>query len=249
MRVIAAFWMALSMFTAIPIPAKVWRDDAADWMLAWFPAVGAVLGLLWSLIAWACLRFGLPAPLSAAVIAAAPLLLTGFFHLDGFLDTCDAVLSRRDREERLRILKDSHVGAFAVISLGLLLMLQFAAALTLAQGGPSAALLLLAIPAATRAPAALMMTTAKPLPHSQYSGRSAPKRRVFLLCALLFCALLLGLLCGGMRGLLVACAAAALYLLFLAYAAYDLGGVSGDLSGFALTAAECGALIAAALLI
>jgi len=247
MRVIAAFWMALSMFTAVPLPYRPWRDDAVPLLLCWFPAVGVFLGALWALCAWLCARVSLPAPLTAAVIAAAPLLLTGFFHLDGFLDTSDAVLSRRDREERLRILKDSHVGAFAVISLGLLLLFQYAGALTMAQRAVSPRLLAV-IPAASRAAAALAMTVCRPLSHSQYSGRTIPKGRAALLAAELLLVLALSFLLAGYRGGAVAAGAMLVYAGALARAARDLGGVSGDLSGYALTGAECGALVLAAIL-
>ncbi len=247
MRVIVAFWMALSMFTAIPLPWRPWREDAADLLLCWFPPVGVALGGLWALAGWACVRLSLPVPVSAAAVAAAPLLLTGFFHLDGFLDTSDAVLSRRDLTERLRILKDSHVGAFAVISLGLLLLFQYAGALALVQKGFQPRLVL-AIPAASRAAAALAMTVCRPLAHSQYSGRTLPKGRAALLIGELLAVLGGSWLLAGLRGLAVALCAVLIYAWRLGVAARDLGGVSGDLSGYALTVAECGALLCAAVL-
>lgn len=43
------------------------------------------------------------------------LLLTGGLHLDGLMDTCDAIFSHRDRETRLKILSDTHAGSFAVM--------------------------------------------------------------------------------------------------------------------------------------
>ena len=46
-----------------------------------------------------------------------PILITGGFHIDGFMDTQDAINSYKPREKKLEILKDPHIGAFAVISL------------------------------------------------------------------------------------------------------------------------------------
>ena len=43
------------------------------------------------------------------------LFLTGGLHMDGLMDTCDAIFSRRDRETRLKILSDTHAGSFAVM--------------------------------------------------------------------------------------------------------------------------------------
>lgn len=58
-------------------------------------------------------------------MAALPWLVTGFMHLDGYMDVCDAVLSRRELATRQRILKDSHCGAFAVIGMVLLALCQW----------------------------------------------------------------------------------------------------------------------------
>ena len=35
--------------------------------------------------------------------------------MDGLMDTCDAIFSRRDRATRLKILSDTHAGSFAVM--------------------------------------------------------------------------------------------------------------------------------------
>ena len=115
-------------------------------MLVCLPLVGLLVGGIWA-GAWLLLR-GAPGPVRAAVCAAAPWLVTGFMHLDGYMDVCDAVLSRRDLPTRRRILKDSHCGAFAVICMVLLAMGQWS--LFLAAEDVSWLALLL-IPAATRA--------------------------------------------------------------------------------------------------
>ena len=87
--------------------------------LCFFPWVGAVIGALWYLWKWFCDRFAVGTLCYAAVGTAIPILITGGFHVDGFLDTCDALHSYQPRERKLEILKDSHIGAFAVIMLAL----------------------------------------------------------------------------------------------------------------------------------
>ena len=62
---------------------------------------------------------------TTAVTLITPFILTGMLHLDGYMDVCDALLSRRDKQEKLRILKDPHTGAFAVISVIMLFILNF----------------------------------------------------------------------------------------------------------------------------
>ena len=82
------------------------------------------MGAAFLLAFWLLERMG-QRPLKGAVLAAVPLLVTGGIHMDGFLDTCDARASWGDREKKLEILKDSHTGAFAVIS-GVLYLLLLA---------------------------------------------------------------------------------------------------------------------------
>ena len=50
--------------------------------------------------------------------------LTRALHLDGFMDSCDALLGGFDLERRLEILRDPNVGAFAVIGLVCLLLIK-----------------------------------------------------------------------------------------------------------------------------
>lgn len=155
-------------------------------------------------------------------------------HLDGYMDVCDAVLSRRDLETRQRILKDSHCGAFAVICLALLVLCQWAVFLS-AEALPLWPLTL--IPAASRACAALAVLTLRPMSTSQYSAMTRGGAPV------VFAAIVLAAVC-GLSVLLwdsfAPLAAAVCYWLAAWYAFRQLDGMSGDVSGFALTIAELG---------
>ena len=105
---IHGFFMTWGMFLSIPCPVRIWDEKARGKMMVCLPLVGAVVGGLWALAAWLLGRFACPAPVQALVLAAVPWLATGFLHLDGYMDVCDAVLSRRDLATRQKILKDSH---------------------------------------------------------------------------------------------------------------------------------------------
>ena len=115
MRIIKSFFIAFSMYSKIPMPQFQWKDEDMRYALCFFPWVGAVIGALWYLWKWFCDRFAVGTLCYAAVGTAIPLLVTGGFHVDGFLDTCDALHSYQSRDRKLEILKDSHIGAFAVI--------------------------------------------------------------------------------------------------------------------------------------
>ncbi len=237
MKLIRAFFMCLGMFTAIPCPYRPWDEDARDWMLVMLPAVGLVIGLLWLLFGWLGMRL-LPG-VSGAILAALPWLLTGFIHLDGYMDTCDAMLSWRPLEKRLEILKDSHTGAFAVVGLGLLMLFSHDAARGIADLRP-----LIFVPVVSRCGSALAVLALRPIGHSQYAEMKGqtPQRLAVLviwLLAVTLCALWL-----GWRSALALLVETAAYAAAMAWVYRALKGVSGDVAGFALTVSECAALIA-----
>ena len=143
------------------------------------------------------------------------------------------MLSRRDLATRQRILKDSHCGAFAVICMVLLALAQWSVFL---QEKNPAWLPLLLIPAATRACAGLAVMHLRPMGTSQYAAMR--RGGADLTAALwIFLALAVGLpiwLAGSFAPL----AAAVGYGLAAWYGFRQLDGMSGDISGFALTVGE-----------
>ena len=238
-KLFRAFFMAVGMFSALPCPYRPWDEDARGMMTACLPLLGAVLGLIWAALSMLARRF-LPMPLAAAVIAALPWLLTGFIHLDGFMDASDALLSWQPLEKRLEILKDPHAGAFAVISLGVLMLLSYGAAHSLSHA-PLRTLVL--VPVISRCGSALSVLTLAPLGHSQYArveGSAAQRAAVIAICLI---SLAIGAIWLGRGALIVLLAECAVYAAAMVWAMRTLGGVSGDLAGFALSASECAALI------
>lgn len=114
--------LALALLTVLPLAPKGVGEEDFKRSVAFFPLAGYLLGLPLALLA----LLPLPPGLSAALGVALLLGLTGFLHLDGLLDLADALLGARPREERLRILKDPHLGAFA-FGVGVYLLLLFQA--------------------------------------------------------------------------------------------------------------------------
>ena len=221
----------------MPCPAGAWDEDARGLMLVMLPVVGAVVGFLWSGAALLARAF-LPATLAAAVIAAAPWLLTGFIHLDGFMDTSDAILSWRPLEKRREILKDAHVGGFAVASVAMLALFGYAAA----QGGFDLRALAL-VPVVSRCGSALCVITLRPLEHSEYARLDGSAAQRLAIAAIWLIAMVAGVVWLGRSALALGVETLA-YIAAMAWAVGALRGVSGDLAGFALTVSECAALIA-----
>ena len=240
-RYLHAFVMCQSMFCAIPCPGNLWDEEARDKMLLFLPAVGLEIGLLWATLAWITGRLGLPALVSGLILCAWPYLATGFLHLDGFMDVTDAVKSCRSPERRREVLKDSHVGSFAVIGLALVLLAQFVLFASRKEGAVGGILVLL--PVVSRCCSALAVTGLKPMSTSQYADQNKPKTHLAILAAMLAVAVAAGFLgCGKYGFALLGCLAG--YGLALRRGYRSLGGMNGDIAGYALTLGElCGAAV------
>ena len=239
-----AFVMCQSMFCAIPAP-QAWDEKAKDKMLLFLPIVGLEIGALWAALAWLCRLLNLPALVAGLALCAYPFLITGFIHLDGFMDVTDAVKSWRDLERRREILKDSHVGSFAVIGIALLMLAQFA----FFSSAPAEAnsLILIFIPAVSRCCSSLAVTGLKPMSTSQYADQKKPKSHIVALSIMLCIFLAAGfLLCGKYGFALIGCLAG--YGLALLRAYRSLDGMNGDIAGFALTVSELCAVAVYALI-
>ncbi|MCR4577063.1 MAG: adenosylcobinamide-GDP ribazoletransferase, partial [Clostridiales bacterium] len=107
--------IAFSTYSRLPMPQVEWSEENRRYAMCFFPLVGMVIGGLIWLWLCACGWLELNALVKGAVGAVIPLLVTGGIHMDGFMDTTDALASWQPREKKLEILKDSHTGAFAVM--------------------------------------------------------------------------------------------------------------------------------------
>lgn len=116
--------LAIGFLTVLPVaPAGEARMGPAR---AWFPLVGLGLGSVLLGLDVAA-REALPELVVGAILVALLLVLTRAIHTEGFLDCCDGLFGGCTREDRLRILRDSHVGAFAVVGGAALLLLKWSA--------------------------------------------------------------------------------------------------------------------------
>lgn len=125
--VLKSVTVAFSMYSRIPMPRFRWETEDMRYHLCFFPWVGGVIGILEYLWFLGVARFEIGPAAATFIALSIPILVTGGFHLDGFMDTCDALSSWRTREERLQILSDPHIGAFSVIRLALFGLLYGAA--------------------------------------------------------------------------------------------------------------------------
>jgi len=121
-----AFLSALGFLTVLPLGKKtrITKKDFA-YSTIFFPLVGAVIGIFLSLVSYLTLFF-FSSFVANALITTAWIILTGALHLDGFADMVDGLFGGQTKEERLRIMRDSFIGAKGTAFLFCLLALKFA---------------------------------------------------------------------------------------------------------------------------
>ena len=225
-------WCFLTTFPASRQGVAEARDFA--WSQMWYPAVGAVLGLSWWGAAEGARLLGASSPLAAFAILAAMLATTGFLHLDGLLDSADALLVPKSPEDRLRILKDVHLGSYA-FGVGALWFLGMAASLSTLREP----LLLLALPVLSRG-ALLLPMHAIPYARSRdgYGTSLRLPRAAWILpatCTLAAAAFFP----------LEAVTVLVIQIAFAWWASRRLGGgITGDIYGACLCLSELSALLA-----
>ncbi|HWZ02130.1 MAG TPA: adenosylcobinamide-GDP ribazoletransferase [Mucilaginibacter sp.] len=122
---IRIFFTALMYFTRIPCPK--WVDHSEEYLnksSRYFPVVGIIVGAISAISFW-CFKLILPKEIALLLSMVASVLATGAFHEDGFADVCDGFGGGWTKEKILLIMKDSRLGAYGVIGLGLILLIKW----------------------------------------------------------------------------------------------------------------------------
>lgn len=218
---------AVSFLTVLPV-ANADGNPGERLGRAYFPAIGALIGLLAGGVA--VLAGGLASPLVGAALAVAVLAaFTGAIHLDGLADSADGLLTRGDAARRLEVMRDPKLGSYGVTAIVVVLVIDVAA---IASMAPLRALVGLVVAGALSRLATLAVIAFVPYVRSTGLGVAAwePKRRsldlaVGLAMAALVCAL-------DWRRSLVAVALVALVTLAVVrIARVRIGGATGDICG------------------
>jgi len=139
LRQLNLFFVAMSFFTRIPVPAWVVIDnEKLNKASGYFGVVGLVIGLICALVFW-LVQLMLPASIAILLAMVAGVLVTGAFHEDGLANTADGFGGGRTKEDKLRIMKDSRLGSYGALSLGLVLLLKWQLLVELALYSPMVA--------------------------------------------------------------------------------------------------------------
>ncbi len=251
MSVLYSGLLALALFSKIPMPRLDWAKKNMRYLLAAFPLVGLIIGLVLWVWLWLADLLGLGPVLFAAGLTLLPLLVTGGIHLDGFCDTVDALASHAEPKKKQEILKDPHAGAFAVIFVAVYLLAYLALATEIPRQ-PSLIWQLGLIHVLSRTSVGFGVLHFQPASSQGLFftlHSAAHKNASTSILALFYILAGTGLVClSGPAGLIIL----AVPLLYAAYlyrmAKKQFAGMSGDLSGYWLQSAEL-AMLAALLII
>jgi len=119
------FLAALRFLTIIPLPGRrELSPKEVGGSIAYFPAVGAIIGLILALLNW-LLSLVLPPALVNILLVVSLVIVSGGLHLDGFVDTCDGMVGHKTAAQRWRVMKDSRAGAFGIIGVCCLLLVKY----------------------------------------------------------------------------------------------------------------------------
>ncbi|WP_435596333.1 adenosylcobinamide-GDP ribazoletransferase [Streptomyces albogriseolus] len=243
---------AFGTLTVLPAGLTRWDRSAARAGMLYAPVVGLAVGVLAAATGLALLLLGAGPLLAAVASVAVPAALTRGLHLDGLADTADGLGSGRPAEDALRIMKQSDVGPFGVLTLVLVLLAQVAA-LAQAYGGSWGRGALAAVVSAVAARVALTLAARTGVPAARPEGLGAAVAGVVpARGAAVTLVLAAGLLAGAgaalgaydaVRAGLAVVAAAGTAELLLRRCVRRFGGVTGDVFGGVAETAATTALV------
>ena len=238
MRLLTDIRHAFGFLTILPV-APVGKAPTGS-ASAYFPLVGLALGGMLAGLDVAA-REVLPLPVVGAILLATLLVATRAIHVEGFLDSCDGLIGGRDKEHRLKILRDSRVGAFAIVGGVSLLLLKWSL-LAYAPSGVRIELLAL-FPCLSRFG---MLTTMVAFRYAREQGLGTSfeigRSRWQLAVGFVIAAVAAGLLMGvGGLVLLAVSVAAAMALGW--WVSRLIGGMTGDTYGAVNEVAEVSVLL------
>ena len=247
MSFIKAFCIAFSIYSRIPVPQFKWEKKDMQYHLIFFPFVGTLIGgllVIWDMV---CSYIGASPLVYACIGTAIPVIVTGGFHIDGFMDTMDAFKSYKSKEEKLMILKDPHIGAFSVIMLaawGLCFMGAYSYIYETDKAGSGILFVFVGIFFLSRILSAITVVSFKNAKKDgmlhEFKESAVSKKgfvRVILIFELAAC-LIYMFLFDWILGMLIFTASILYLIYYYIKTKKEFGGITGDTSGFLVVSLE-----------
>lgn len=231
--------IAFSMYSTIPMGQSDWKAEDMRMVMSGFPLIGIVLGGLAMGLAIGIQRMNWPVQVMAVGQLALMVAVTGGIHLDGLVDAADAWKSYGDHHKRREILKDPHIGGFALIyGATYLILLTAAYSLLSAQR----AILLIGVYTISRITSAVGVIL---LPKMSDQGSvsflakaAAARANLLLLTIEAVGAVGTLILLGGWLSVAVVMTQLLIFLLYIRWSKRVFGGTNGDTAGALLQISE-----------
>jgi len=235
----SSFVISFSMYSKIPMPKINWTKENMRCVMCFFPVIGAVIGgicYLWG-------SYGRLLPIGevfhTVILLLIPVVITGGIHLDGLLDTADALSSYQDKERKLEILKDSNAGAFAVIIAVSYFLLYYGVFTELTEKGLPVVCLGFILSRALSGFAIAAFPMAKNTGLAAAFSNGAKKHTVRLVTGMTACLTGLGMcLIQPVLGISGIAGAMLTFGYYYQMSKKQFGGITGDLAGFFLQICE-----------
>jgi len=234
------FLIALQFLTILPfnIKGKIEEGDFGK-SLAYFPIVGLLIGLFLASVAY--ISAFLPPLVVSILILIVWIVITGGIHLDGFADTCDGFYGGRPKEEILKIMRDSHIGAMGVAGIAMLLLFKFAILSSIRPEDLWKVLIMTTVSARwSQVLACSVSEYARDEGKAKYFIKYAKKTDMFM--GALF-TLILNWFLMGAKGVILFALLSAVISLFIQFVKRKIGGMTGDTIGATNEIAEATALL------
>lgn len=236
------FNMCLSMFIFFPVPCKRWDETYRRDMILMLPFVGLLLGIVWygvfsilSLVSIDNFIF-----IKSLILSLYPILAPGLIHMDGYMDVCDSIFSYADINKKKMILKDSHVGSFAVVASIILILCNYIFMyVSILNQNSNMFLILIFIPILSRLLSSFSLINIKKMDESEYSSISiVPKitDNIYLFIIFILILLLAGI--SNIKYLFVLSFELIIYILCIIFCDKSYDGINGDVTGFSLIVSE-----------
>jgi adenosylcobinamide-GDP ribazoletransferase len=251
MDVLLALVIAFSFFTIIPMPMIDWTSSRMKFVPLYLPVVGLAVGFGgWGLFLLLS-GFRVAVEMKAVVMVLYYLMITGGIHMDGLMDTADAYFSRREIARKLEIMKDSRVGAFAVMAIAAILLLKLGLFSEVFSKVSFHPLILIFIPVLSRSFQSSMIYL---FPYAKGEGLAAmygkePDKKFLIMFGLVIVIACVGIYAlAGFKYLAVPGVCVLYYVFYYFSSKKQFGGITGDVLGAYLELSELVMLAAAVLM-
>lgn len=227
MRVVHDLILAFQFLTRIPVPGKHHGQGGLSGAVKFFPVVGLVIAL-GAIGLRRTLINHLPPLVVAVLVLAYLVVITGGFHEDGLADSADGFGGGWTKEKILEIMRDSRIGSFGALAIGLSLLARYSLLSSLSTAKFSSYIVVaLVLSRWTTLPLSYFMQPAR----TQGQGAGVMQTSILSLILGTIIAVVICYFSMHLAFWLPAVAAAIVTALSAAYYQKQIGGITGDCFG------------------